>query len=104
MSVVRQSVRRSAWRSIIRNAELRSQNAEVKPRSTGFLHDEVINVTDWQSEVHYCLNMVDSSVSVLPIPTFDLKMRTREFAVQIVKLFRTLPRSEEARVVGKQML
>jgi len=64
----------------------------------------VINVTDWQSEVHYCLNMVDSSVSVLPIPTFDLKMRTREFAVQIIKLFRTLPRSEEARVVGKQML
>lgn len=42
--------------------------------------------------------------SGLPSRTFDLKMRTKEFAVQIIRLFRTLPRSEEARVVGKQML
>ncbi len=32
----------------------------------------------------------------------ELKDRTRQFAIRIVKLFRSLPRSEEARVIGKQ--
>ncbi len=33
-----------------------------------------------------------------------LKNRTKQFAIRIVKLFRLLPRTEEARIVGKQML
>jgi len=36
--------------------------------------------------------------------TFDLKVRTKEFALQVIKLFRTLPRSEEGRVIEKQIL
>ncbi len=32
------------------------------------------------------------------------KARTKAFAVQIVKIFRSLPRTEEARVIGKQLL
>jgi four helix bundle protein len=48
--------------------------------------------------------MADSPASIFPSRTFDLKMRTKEFAVQIIRLFRSLPRSEEARVIGKQML
>src|SRR2546430_13322049 len=34
----------------------------------------------------------------------ELKNRTKQFAVRIVRLFRLLPRTEEARVIGKQML
>ena len=34
----------------------------------------------------------------------ELKKRTKEFAIRIVKLFRSLPRTEEAGVIGKQML
>lgn len=34
----------------------------------------------------------------------ELKKRTKLFAIRIVKLFRSLPRSEEARIIGKQML
>jgi len=34
----------------------------------------------------------------------ELKKRTKQFAIRIIKLFRTLPRTEEARVIGKQML
>ena len=34
----------------------------------------------------------------------ELKKRTKQFAIRIVKLFRSLPRCEEARVIGKQML
>jgi four helix bundle protein len=34
----------------------------------------------------------------------ELKNRTKSFAIRIVKLFRSLPRTEEARVIGKQML
>jgi len=34
----------------------------------------------------------------------ELKARTKKFAVRIVKLFRSLPRTEEARVIGKQVL
>jgi four helix bundle protein len=48
--------------------------------------------------------MTPSTVSISQSRTFDLKTRTKEFALQIIKLFRTLPRSEEARVIGKQIL
>jgi len=34
----------------------------------------------------------------------ELKKRTKQFAIRIIKLFRALPRTEEARVIGKQML
>jgi len=34
----------------------------------------------------------------------DLKGRTRHFALRIVRLFQSLPRNEEARVLGKQLL
>jgi len=33
-----------------------------------------------------------------------LQSRTKQFAIRIVKLFRSLPRTEEARVIGKQVL
>ncbi|MGZ5436425.1 MAG: four helix bundle protein [Pyrinomonadaceae bacterium] len=34
----------------------------------------------------------------------ELKKRTKQFAIRIVKLFRSLPRSEEPRIIGRQML
>ncbi len=34
----------------------------------------------------------------------ELRKRTKNFAVEIVRLWRTLPRTEEARVIGKQLL
>lgn len=34
----------------------------------------------------------------------ELKSRTKQFAIRIVKLFRSLPRTEEARIIGRQML
>ena len=34
----------------------------------------------------------------------DLRGRTKRFALRIIKLFRALPRSEEARILGKQVL
>ena len=37
-------------------------------------------------------------------PAEELKNRSKQFAIRIVKLFRSLPRSEEARIMGKQML
>lgn len=37
-------------------------------------------------------------------PAEELKKRTKQFAIRIVKLFRSLPRSEEARVIGRQVL
>jgi four helix bundle protein len=33
-----------------------------------------------------------------------LKKRTKRFAIDIVRLFRTLPRTDEARVIGRQLL
>jgi four helix bundle protein len=33
-----------------------------------------------------------------------LKKRTKQFAIRIVRLFRSLPRVEEARIMGKQAL
>jgi four helix bundle protein len=34
----------------------------------------------------------------------DLKSRTKQFAIRIIRLYRALPASEEARVLGKQIL
>jgi four helix bundle protein len=33
-----------------------------------------------------------------------LKLRTKHFAVRIVKLFQALPKSDEARIIGRQLL
>jgi four helix bundle protein len=33
-----------------------------------------------------------------------LQCRTKEFAVRIVRVFRSLPRTDEARVIGRQLL
>lgn len=34
----------------------------------------------------------------------DLKERTKQFALRVMRLFRALPRCEEARVIGRQLL
>ena len=34
----------------------------------------------------------------------ELKRRTKAFAIRIVKLFRSLPKTEEARIIGRQVL
>jgi len=34
----------------------------------------------------------------------ELKRRTKAFAIRIVKLYRSLPKSEEARIMGRQIL
>jgi four helix bundle protein len=34
----------------------------------------------------------------------DLKTRTRQFALRIIRLFAALPKSAEAQVLGKQLL
>ena len=35
---------------------------------------------------------------------FDLKVRTKKFALRIVKLFTSLPKTAQAQVIGKQVL
>jgi four helix bundle protein len=37
-------------------------------------------------------------------PAFDLRVRTKEFALRIVRMFVALPKTEVARVLGKQAL
>lgn len=37
-------------------------------------------------------------------PADELKLRTKRFALRIIKLFQALPRNEEARTLGKQVL
>jgi four helix bundle protein len=34
----------------------------------------------------------------------ELKLRTKKFALRIIKLFQALPRTEESRTLGKQLL
>ena len=34
----------------------------------------------------------------------ELKNRTKQFAIRIVRLFRALPKSDETRIIGKQVL
>src|SRR5437899_3716490 len=39
--------------------------------------------------------------AVVPV---DLKIRTRDFALRIIRLYSSLPKSTEAQVIGKQVL
>ena len=48
--------------------------------------------------------MQTSGLSVSNGKPFDLRIRMKSFAVRIVRLYRTLPPSEEARIIGKQLL
>jgi len=34
----------------------------------------------------------------------QLKARTKQFAIRIVRVFKSLPKNDEARIIGKQML
>jgi len=34
----------------------------------------------------------------------QLRARTKEFAIRIVRLFKSLPKNDEARIIGKQLL
>ena len=38
------------------------------------------------------------------ISTEDLNNRTKQFALRNIKLFQALPKTEEARILGKQLL
>jgi four helix bundle protein len=40
----------------------------------------------------------------MPSQPEELRERTKQFAIRIVKLFRALPKTEEARVLRKQVL
>jgi four helix bundle protein len=40
----------------------------------------------------------------MPSQPEELRERTKQFAIRIVKMFRSLPRTEEARVLGRQVL
>jgi four helix bundle protein len=37
-------------------------------------------------------------------PAEELKLRTKKFALRIIKVFQALPRSEDARTLGRQLL
>ena len=34
----------------------------------------------------------------------EMRIRTKSFALRIIKLFQSLPKTDEARVIGKQLL
>lgn len=34
----------------------------------------------------------------------ELKKRTKQFVIRVIKLFRSLPKTEEARIIGRQLL
>jgi four helix bundle protein len=40
----------------------------------------------------------------MPTQPEELRARTKQFAIRIVRLFRSLPKNDEARIMGKQLL
>jgi four helix bundle protein len=47
--------------------------------------------------------VIGSNAQTITTPE-DLRRRTKEFALRIINLFRALPKTEEARVLGRQVL
>lgn len=54
-------------------------------------------------EVKHEAEMMDESESSSPAPQ-DLRQRTKQFALRIIRLNSALPKSTEAQVLGKQLL
>ena len=48
--------------------------------------------------------MIDRFIDSMTFQHEELKKRTKAFAIRIVKLFRSLPKTEEARIIGRQVL
>jgi hypothetical protein len=48
--------------------------------------------------------MNDESKTMNDIERYDLLKRTKLFALRIIKLYASLPKSAEAQVLGKQLL
>jgi len=48
--------------------------------------------------------MNDERRTMNPAAPFDLVIRTRSFALRIIKLYAALPKTTEAQVIGKQIL
>jgi four helix bundle protein len=40
----------------------------------------------------------------MPTQPEQLKARTKQFAIRIVRVFKSLPKNDEARIIGKQLL
>jgi hypothetical protein len=40
----------------------------------------------------------------MPTQAEQLRARTKQFAIRIVRFFKSLPKAEEARIIGKQVL
>lgn len=40
----------------------------------------------------------------MPTQPEQLRARTKQFAIRIVKLFKSLPKTDEARIIGKQVM
>jgi four helix bundle protein len=47
--------------------------------------------------------VIDNKPQAVSSPE-DLRRRTKAFALRVIKLFRALPKTEEARVLGRQVL
>jgi four helix bundle protein len=43
-------------------------------------------------------------LKVMGNPTIELKQRCKQFAIRLIRLFRSLPRNDAARIIGRQLL
>ena len=50
------------------------------------------------------MNRVASRELLSPTRSADLRIRTKDFALRVIDLYRKLPLAEEAKVIGKQLL
>lgn len=44
------------------------------------------------------------TIAFMAHPAEELKRRTKQLAVRVVRLYRALPKSDEARIIGRQIL
>ena len=52
----------------------------------------------------YCNNKEINSILVFVNFSDEFRNRTKKFAIEIVKLFRKLPKTDDAQILGKQLL
>ena len=48
--------------------------------------------------------MIDADATPMISSPAELRQRTKQLALRVIKLFRTLPKTQEARVLGEQVL
>jgi four helix bundle protein len=70
----------------------------------GIQNDECGTRNEESFSIHHSSFIIPHWSNIMAVDNYDLKSRTKAFALRIIRLYTALPKTTEAQVLGKQLL